>query len=323
MPDSSNKHENRNTERKRDHLAFFICILLATGFWFFIKLSDNYSVSYQMKVKFTHVPMGKLVTAIKDSSLTVRFKSNGYNLLDLMLHRKLDSLDVNLLRNNIRKEARNNYVINTSNLRESVAQSLDVNDREIEFGKPELRFTMEHLHKKRIKLSARLDLSFKSQFRLYGSKLIPDYITVYGPRQILDTLKTLKTSIVRLEKLESNQKIQVNIQNPYPEILRLNPSKVIVRLDVERYTERKIQIPVSVSDIHPEIRTFPTTVSVSFNVFIRDYEKIHAKQFKIIPNIKNINLRNVKTLRLEVVSSPKDVSNVRINPPDVEFIIIN
>ncbi len=322
MSGQSKKNGNQKVEKKRDHLIFLICLLFAASFWLLIKLSDNYSVSYRMKLKYSHQPAGKLITALKDSTATVHFKSNGYNLLDLILHGSLDSLKVDLRQCDIKKDADGLYSINTGNLRESAAQQLGVNDRDIEFSKPKLRFSMERLHKRRIKVSARLDLTFKSQFRLYSFKIIPATITVYGPNQIMDTLKGLNTATIHLENLENGQKVKVNIHNPYPRMLRLLPPQVTVDLDVEKYTERSLQIPVDVLGIHPDIRTFPNTAVVNFNVFIRDYEKVNANQFKLIPNIKNINLRKVKKLRLELISKPKDISNERIVPSEVEFIIV-
>ncbi len=323
MSGKNNKNESKKGERKKDNLIFLICILLAATFWFLIKLSDNYSVSYRMKIKYSHVPAGKLITALHDSTIIVRFKSTGYNLLDLMLHGSLDSLEINLSGSDIRKKNGNEYAINTANMRENTAQILGVNDRDLEFAKPELRFSMKHLHKKRLKISALLDLSFKSQFNLFDYKIVPSSITVYGSQQILDTLKTLSTATIHLENLETDQKVMVDVQNPDPRMLRLLPAKVSVRLNVEKYTERRMQVPIDVSGVRPEIRSFPTTATVNFNVFIRDYEKIHPNQFKLIPNVKNIDLRKVKTLRLQLVSFPKEVSNIRIIPPEVEFIIIN
>lgn len=323
MQGKNNKNESKNGERKRDHLIFLVCLLLAAGFWFLIKLSDNYSVNYRMRIMYTNVPAGKLITTLVDSTIVVRFKSNGYNLAGLMLHGKLDSLDINLGESSIRKVSKNEYAINTANLRESTAQILGVNDRDLEFAKPELRFSMEHLHKKRLKLFARLDLSFKSQFRLFSYKIVPAFITVYGSQQILDTLKTLNTATIHLENLERDRKVSVDVPNPYPRMLKLLPPKVSVELDVEKYTERQLQVPIDVSGVRPEIRSFPTIATVNFNVFIRNYEKIHASQFKLAPNVRNINLRKVKTLRLELVSHPKEISNIRIIPPEVEFIIVN
>ncbi len=314
---------NAQEDRKRDHLVFLICLILAATFWFLIKLSDVYPVSYSLKIKYTHVPAGRLITSLKDSVLTIHFKSTGYNLLDLMIHRQLDTLNVDLTQCDLRNKNKNLYVVTTASLREITAQKLGVNDRDLEFSKPQLSFYMERLHRIRKKIIPRLDLKFKSQYRLYGYKIVPRTVQAFGPKKVLDTLNTLTTAVIRLENLGDDRKVKVAVFNPLPGTLRLYPPEVTVELDVEKYTERSMRIPVDVSKIKPDIKTFPPQVTVNFNVFIRDYEKVHASQFRIVPNVRNIDLRKVKTLRLEVVSAPKNVSNIRLVPPQVEFIIIN
>ena len=318
-----NKENNKLDDQKKDHLVFLICLILAASFWFLIKLSDNYSVSYRLKIKYSHVPVGRLITALGDSTATIHFKSNGYNLLDLLINRKLDSLNVDLAQCDIRKDVDGEYSVTTASLRESTAQFLGVNDRDLEFSKPKLHFYMEQLHNRKMKVSALLDLNFKSQYRLYGYKITPGTVSVYGPKQILDTLKTISTDNIHLENLAGDQKVVAKIKNPYPRMLKFYPAKVQVNLDVEKYTERTIQVPVDVSEIKPVIRTFPISVTINFNVFIRDYEKVHPSHFRVIPNIKNIDLRKVKKLRLELVSQPAIISNARLVPPEVEFIIVN
>jgi hypothetical protein len=323
MAKNREQNGNKHNDRKRDHLVFIVCLVLAASFWFLIKLSDVYPVSYNLKIKYTHIPVGKLITQLKDSTVTVHFKSNGYNLLDLMLHRQLDSLAVDLSECDTRKTSGREYTVLTASLRETMAQRLGVNDRDLEFSKPMLAFYMEQLHKVKKKVIPLLNLKFKSQFRLYGYEVKPLRVKVYGPKQMLDTLKNIYTRVIRMEDLAEDKKIWVAIANPNPKMLRFYPDKVQVNLDVEKYTERSLTVPVDVSQIEPAIRTFPMNVMVNFNVFVRDYEKIQPGQFRVVPNIKNIDLRTVKKLRLELVSAPKKVSNIRLVPTEVEFIIVN
>ena len=323
MAKNRKQNGNKFDDRKKDHLVFIICLVLAASFWFLIKLSDVYPVSYNLKIKYTHVPVGKLITKLKDSTVTIHFKSNGYNLLDLMLHGQLDSLNGDLSQCDIRKISGQEYSVLTSSLRETTAQLLGVNDRDLEFSKPRLGFYMEHLHKTKKKVIPRLDLKFKSQFRLYGYRVKPEKVEVYGPKQILDTLKTIHTRTLRLEDLAEDKKVKVAITNPDPKMLRFYPDKVTVTLEVEKYTERSLTVPVDVSEIKPAIRTFPMNITINFNVFVRDYEKIQPAQFRVVPDTKNIDLRTVKKLRLELVSAPKWVSNIRLVPAEVEFIIVN
>jgi len=323
MAEIQNQEHLRQDEKRRDHLVFFICLLLATTFWFLIKLSDVYSVSYTLNVHYTHIPKGKLITSLKDSTLTIHFKSDGYNLIDLLIHRQLKDLQVDLSKCDVRRTSRNEYTVLTASLRENIAQELGVNDRDLEFSRPRLNFYMEQLKKISLNVTPRMHLKFKSQYELYGYRILPAKVTVYGPERILDTLKHLYTRSFSLEDLSGKQIVKTTVLNPDPKLLKLYPEHVKIQLDVEKYTERTLQVPVDVSGIHPRLRTFPLEVTVYFNVFIRDYEKIHARQFRVVPNLKNIDLHQVKKLRLELVSAPKQVSNVRLNPAEVEFIILN
>lgn len=315
--------ENKPGNRRKDHFVFFICLILAASFWFLIKLSDVYAVSYNLKPVYTHVPRGHLITKLKDSTLTIHFKSNGYNLLDLLIHGQLDTLPVDLRQCDTRKISGNLYSVQTKSLRETAAQILGVNDHDLEFSKSSLSFYMERLSKARIKVTPQLELTFKSQFRLYAYHMNPAWVTVYGPKQILDTLKDIRTAPVRFENLADDKKAVASIENPNPKMLRFYPKKVEINLDVEKYTERSLKVPVDVSGIKPAIRTFPMQTTVNFNVFVRDYEKIQPAQFHVVPDTKNIDLQTVKKLRLELVSAPKNVGNIRLAPAEVEFIIVN
>jgi hypothetical protein len=323
MSEMQTQEHIRQDEKRKDHLVFFICLLLAATFWLLIKLSDIYSVSYTLRVHYTHVPKGKLITSLKDSTLTIHFKSDGYNLIDLLIHRQLSDLTVNLSKCDVRRVSGNEYSVLTASLRENIAQELSINDRDLEFSKARLNFYMEQLKKITLGVIPRMHLKFKSQYELYGYRIIPAKVNVYGPKRILDTLKHLYTQPFSLENLSGRKTVNISVLNPYPKVLKFYPPDVKIQLDVEKYTERTLQIPVDVSGIHPRLRTFPLEVTVYFNVFLRDYEKIHANQFRVIPNLKNIDLRQVKKLRLELVSAPKQVSNVRLNPSEVEFIILN
>ncbi|UBM61301.1 YbbR-like domain-containing protein [Candidatus Sulfidibacterium hydrothermale] len=313
----------RQDEKRKDHLVFFICLLLAATFWFLIKLSDIYSVSYTLRVHYTHVPKGKLITSLKDSTLTIHFKSDGYNLIDLLIHGQLKELPVDLSKSDVRRVSEHEYTVMTASLRENIAQELGINDRELEFSRTHLDFFMEQLKKIRLKVIPQMQLKFKSQYELYGYRVIPSKVSVYGPKRILDTLKHLYTRPFTLEDLSGQKTVKTAVVNPDIKLLKLYPSTVKVQLDVEKYTERTLQVPVDVSGIQPRLRTFPLNVTVYFNVFLRDYDKIHTNQFRVVPDLKNIDLHQVKKLRLELVKTPKQVSNVRLNPTEVEFIILN
>jgi len=311
------------SKRRKDHVIFLICVLLASLFWILIKLSGEYSVSYALQLHYLNTPKDMMITALKDSSVNINFKSDGYNILDLLLSGKLKTLDANLAHCSIHKLGKQEYSIPSQNLKEKLVRDLGISENELSFSKSELEFRMETLGEKIVKVSPQLALTFKSQHGLYSTKTIPETIHIYGPEQLIDSIKEIQTVTVRLNNLVSNQEVRALLQNPFPNQIKIIPSTVRLKLEIEKFTESSLKIPIDVSGVNLPIRTFPNTTTLYFNVFLKDYNKIHVNQFKVIPDIKNINLREVKKLGLKVIEKPNDISNERMTPTSVEFIIIN
>lgn len=317
--------EPRNQEastRGNDHLVFLICLLLAAIFWLFIKLSAIYSVTYPLKVRYEHIPQDKLLVAKEDSIVNVSFKSGGYNLLDLLIAGRLKYLNVDLADVKLIKVQRNHYEILTQSLKKNLASRLNVSQAEIIFSTRNLVIKLENLFHRKVKINPRLNLKFKSQFGLYGVK-VHGVITIMGPRKLVDSLKVLNTATIDMSDLDVDQIVMASVQNPFPGVLKIVPNRVKVHLYVQKFTEFSLKVPIDVSGITPVIRTFPASTTLYFNMFLIDYKKLKASQFKVVPDVRNINLGNVKMLNLRIVTQPKIVSNVRMDPFSVEFIIIN
>jgi len=315
--------EVEQNNRKRDHIIFLVCLLLAALFWLLIKLSGDYDVNYNLKVQYHNEPKDKLVTQLIDSTINLSIKADGYKILNLLLSNRLNHLNIDLHRMPPKRFSSGTFAIFTKTLKERLANQWGIAESKINFSTDELRFKMEALDKKVLKVAPRLDLKFKSQHGLYAVNINPQSIVVYGPKTILDTLRNIRTEEISREELASTYFIHAKLENPAAKFLRLSVDKVRLKLDIGKFTESYLVIPIDVTDIHPLIRTFPTTTKVYFNIFLRDYNKIHSNQFKIIPNVKNINLKEVKKLGLKVVRQPKTVNNLRLDPNEVEFIIVN
>jgi len=315
--------EVEQNKRKRDHIIFLVCLLLAALFWLLIKLSGDYNVNYNLKVQYHNEPKDKLVTQLIDSTINLSIKADGYKILDLLLTNQLNYLDIDLHRLPPKQFASGTFAIFTKTLKESLANQWGIAETSINFSTDELRFKMEALDKKVLKVVPRLHLGFKSQHGLYAVDMSPQSVVVYGPKTLLDTLRNIRTEKITRDELASTYYTNAKLENPSSKFLRLSIDKVRLKLDIGKFTESYLVIPIDVTGVHPLIRTFPTTTKVYFNIFLRDYNKIQGNQFKIVPDVKNINLNEVKKLGLKVVLQPKTVSNLRIDPNEVEFIIVN
>lgn len=313
----------REPERKKKGFpVFLICLLLATLFWLLVKLSASYSVTYPLKVRYEHIPEGKILAPSEDSVVNVSFKSDGYNLLDLLIEGKLKYIPIDLSKLKMERIRPNSYAIFTQALKEPLAYRLNVSESEIIFSTPDLEVNFDNLSRRSVEVSPKLDLQFKSQYGLYSAQVIPDKITIWGSHSQIDTIQKLQTSSIDLSDLDENKEVTVSVKNPLPGAMKIDPHRVKVKLTVAKYTEFSLKVPIDVSRINPPIRTFPATTTLYFNMFIRDYKELKTDQFDVVPDVKNVDLSAVKTLNLRIMKQPKTTRDVRMDPYSVEFIIV-
>jgi hypothetical protein len=308
---------------KRDHLIFFLCVLIAGLFWFMIKLSDVYRVTYLFRVEYNHVPVDKRLTRLVDSTLTVDVTARGFALLDMGFGRKDVPLAIDLRNYQLISDKGNEYYIFTQELRNRLADDLHVDESNIILSENRLAFVLEELSHKQVPVVAKYQVNFKDQFGAYlKSRLTPDHIEVYGPASALDTLSRLYTGNIVLNDVDSDIHVTLRVQNPAPDLLSFNVNSVVLEEDVERFTESSFLLPVNVSIKAPHIKTFPSSVKVFFKVAQKDYNKVQPSQFNVTIDAKETDLMQAKKLHLILDRSPSNVSNIRIVPADVEFLIL-
>lgn len=316
------KTQSKSGKKKSSRPVFLICLLLATLFWILVKLSAQYSVTYPLKVKYNHVPDGKMLVVSADSVVNVSFKSDGYNLLDLLIEGKLKYLPIDLSKLKMEKIRANSYAIFTQGLKEPLASRLNVNESELLFSTPDLEVNFEDLHRREVTVRPNLNLQFKSQYGLYHAEVVPEKVTIWGPKNEVDSITSVNTGSINLKDLDENKEVTASVRNPLPGDLRIEPRVVKVELTVAKYTEFSLKVPIDVSGVDPPIRTFPATTTLYFNMFLKDYKELKTNEFKVVPDVKNVDLKTVKTLNLRIITHPKITRDVRMDPYSVEFIIV-
>lgn len=316
--------KNKSSFRFRtDRLIFVICILIAALFWLLIKLSDVYSVNYSFKVTYNNIPPALRLTKMVDSTLNLNLTARGFSILKMNLFNDVEKLDINLDNYAIDYHGGNNYSIFTQGLTDNLAALIGVNDKDIQFSKATLLFEMEKTEEKKVPIIPNYSLSFVKQYDLYsGVKTDPEYITVYGPRSVLDTLYHITTKKVILENLMSDKVIKAELENPNDKLLSFNINNVNIYFKVEKFTESEIEVPINLSNLPYKIKTFPSQVLVYFKIAQLDFNKVRTHQFNIYPVLENMDILQIQKLPLKMSRQPDFVRNTRIVPSEVEFLII-
>ena len=310
-------------ESNNDNVIFIICIVMAAVFWALIKLSDLYTVSYTFHVAYDNIPAQKQLTGLSDSTINVNFTARGFTILRLNMDGDRQNLVVDLDKVQIMHQENEHYFIYTQELRELLAETIEIPETDIDFSKTTVGFVLEDLYSKQVEVVETHNLRFKAQYDLYEPAIVtPKKITVYGPRNMLDTLSRVYTETLVMDNLDKDISTVVNIRNRYPKLLHFEPNSVNVRLRVEKFTESTIETPIDFSVLGKQVKSFPSSVKVNFKLAQKDFNNISASQFHVIPETEGLDLASSDKIHLKLVRKPEYTRNAWIVPTDVEFLVI-
>ena len=99
--------------------------------------------------------------------------------------------------------------------------------------------------------------------------------------------------------------------------------QVQVRYEVDTYTEKTVEVPIQALGFPAthSLRTFPATAQITFRVGVSRFRSVTADDFFL--GIRYDELMNHTSAKFPLALStlPKGVSQVRIQPAEVEFLI--
>jgi hypothetical protein len=105
--------------------------------------------------------------------------------------------------------------------------------------------------------------------------------------------------------------------------VRLSSESIKVSIFVDPFTERKVQVPVTSLNC-PEnlsIRTFPAFVNATYIVGLSKFNSLFPSDIQVYLDYNE--LKNAKTSKgvLKIKNNSLNISNIRIFPQEVEFIL--
>ncbi len=322
---SDNKHKKYKTFLgiRSDRLIFFICLLIASLFWLLIKLSGTYSVNYTFGVVYNSPPPSLRITKVIDSTLDLSLTARGFAILKMNLFNDMDVLGINLENYTIDHKGGNRYSIYSQELRQRLAELVNVDEKDIQLSRAVLTFEMEKTGEKILPIVPDYVINYANQYDLYNDvSTDPKTIKVYGPQGVLDTLKNIGAKRLILDKVKTDQVLSIELNNPNPELLSFEEKKVLLYFEVEKFTESELLVPINLSNLDFNIKTFPSQVKVFYRVAQKDFNEVRAHQFNIFPVVDNLDVIHAHKLPLKISKKPDFVRNVRIVPTEVEFLII-
>jgi hypothetical protein len=310
----------QKAERKnqRSVLTFLIFLAISTAAWFLVKLSENYVTQTTFSLCFDEVPADKWISS-DDQQLKMSLDIDGFHTLHCKMLRER-FVTIPLSEVSYRHERGNVYSFSSQYVAEKVAEELGISTSDITMNEAMVYFTMDELKSKVVPIVFSSDLKMQRQYGLYGIPTIdPASVTIYGPEEVIDTVKSVRTQKVAKSNVNEDFSESVGLDMLGGKI-RSNTKEVRVTVDVEKYTEMDVEVPIKVAG-NPKLRFFPESIKVKCLVAMKDYASIVTDDFSA-----TVDKQQLKALQplldVQLVSWPKMVQILSSQPDKVEYLIV-
>ena len=301
---------------------FFICFTISLFIWLLIKMSNEYTTDINFPVKYINPPANQILTHTKDTVISIKLTSRGFELLNVMFYETRSALNINLSGSNILKNQHTsgNYIL-TKDINTQILNQLEYTDRITKISSDTLRFELEQIISKKIVVISDIRYAPKVQHQIYGEiKISPDSITISGPPSILDKIDSIKTKAARFLDIEKDINTRLELSKPIDDNkLTLSPDSVNLYIPVQKVTENVIEIPIVIRNADSNtIKLFPENVKATYIIALKDYSNFQTDMLSI--GIRFDKNKNRQTL--EVFRQPSFIKITNLEPETVEYIII-
>lgn len=180
----------------------------------------------------------------------------------------------------------------------------------------------EKLASKSVPIAFKKRVKYASGFDINGNfKLGIDSVKAVGALSDLKKIDSIATDTLQLAdvKEDINEVLELNL-SAYKEV-DIFPKTVKVTAKINRFTEGKVEVPISVIN-QPSgitINYFPKTVTVTYYVTLEDYKTIDPSNFIVECDFAKVK-ENQTFLIPEVTKQPKSVKRVNIKQKRIDFI---
>ncbi len=306
-------------DKWREAFIFLFFLLFSAGFWLMQTLQETAEGIFSVPVSYSNVPENIAFNESLPNEIELRVQDRGVTILNYKFGSKLDSLRFDL---GTLKPQNNTYTIPAKYI-ESECQRILSHETKLLSCQPNIIvLDYNRLTNRKIPVFLQGDIEPAAGFMLTGEvHFDPSVVTVFGSKEILDTLQGIYTKEIKLLNVDKSGNIQVKIDPANG--LKTNISSVKLSYSVEEYTEKVFEIPIIAKNF-PEnfrLRTFPAVVQVSCLLPLSLYASVNPSDFEASVYYADVKKDTTSTVRVEISRKPEFLKKYRFSPEKVEYLL--
>ena len=300
---------------RKDVLIFLLFVGLVSIFWWGRTMSSPRDVDLRVSLAYTGISEQVVFEDELPESMKIIVRDNGQQL------RKIRHQDLNLTINlsPYLSEEIGSLALTADVLR-SRLQDILPGSTSIQQINPELIASAYYVQQqKTVPVVVQSLVSAAPQHQLLGEPHVtPSSVRVFGSREAIEQIDHVLTDSIRMTDLREEVIREVALQLPAGG--RVSPTTVQVAWKAEPFTEKSFTLPVEVLGV-PEgtrVRLFPQQVGVTVRVGVSHFAHVQESDLKAVCYYPS---KPIKSLPIELITANPYISNIRISPSSVEYMI--
>jgi YbbR domain-containing protein len=304
-------------ERRRISL-FFVCLLFAVGAWMFFALSNRYVYQVQTLVHYVNFPDNKAFHSLQSDTIDLQVEGTGWQLLFSKLRINPQSVNVDL------EKLKTQTFINLSDQLTTINKQFESAQKVVNVRPDTLYFDFSSRAVKKIPIRLNYDIRFENHYSISDTvQISPSYVTVTGPLNELEKIDYWYTDTLKLKNINSNLSSKIALQKPLKANINIYPKLVDLRLMVDEYTEKVMDVPIVLLNNNEfrNVKLLPDKVKITFLTTLSNYSNIERGDFEVSADLNNWKSKGYVQLPLVVSKFPEFCKLVKIEPQNIDFII--
>lgn len=295
---------------------YLIIVALVFAAWIVVSMSQTQTYRTPLRVEWYGYDSARYVVAHADTDISLNINSNGFKALHRWREMRFSPLRLNA-------DSDTSYAL--VDVLAVAAQQYGASEIEqATANKASLSLRLsERCRKAFVPDISAISFSFADQFGISGAvSVVPDTVYLYGSQSSLDEIDGLSAHEVSFSSINKSGDYVVDLEPVWEEYADVRPSdtKVRVRLNVEKYVEKRLNVPVVLSseDTSLHVRLYPDNVTVALLVPMNEYKNVSSEMVEV----QAIYSAEKSQLPLLVTRFPSNCRVKQLLPDEVEYVAL-
>ena len=177
---------------------------------------------------------------------------------------------------------------------------------------------------KRVPVKVNLNAKFAEGCFVVNQPVVnPAKVMISGKRDLLKGIDTLILEANYSKSIGQDLKLKVNLPNTGKfSLLEMNPSAVDYVIDIEKFTEKKVEVKIKPINVPAgkRVKLLPDKVTITTSVPMGKYEEVNGDIFEVVADFSMPAPQN--RVRISVQKLPDYCKNQHLDFDWVEYIMI-